>query len=214
MIRLLLADEYVIVREGLKQLLDGASDIVIIDEAGSPQEVIDKVWKKDPDMVLLEISMSGRKGLDILEQLKRDKPALKTLVLSMLPEEQYAIRAIKAGAFGYLTKKCSSNELIRAIRMVSIGKKYINYSIAEKLAYYLESEDERPMHESISNREYQVLRMITSGKTVSEIAGELSLSVKTISTYRLRILEKTKMKNNAELIHYAVRNDLFNELQQ
>ncbi len=214
MIRLLLADEYVIVREGLKQLLDGASDIVIIDEAGSPQEVVDKVWKKDPDMVLLEISMSGRKGLDILEQLKRDKPALKTLVLSMLPEEQYAIRAIKAGAFGYLTKKCSSNELIRAIRMVSIGKKYINYSIAEKLAYYLESEDERPMHESISNREYQVLRMITSGKTVSEIAGELSLSVKTISTYRLRILEKTKMKNNAELIHYAVRNDLFNELQQ
>ena len=214
MIRLLLADEYVIVREGLKQLLDGASDIVIIDEAGSPQEVVDKVWKKDPDMVLLEISMSGRKGLDILEQLKRDKPALKTLVLSMLPEEQYAIRAIKAGAFGYLTKKCSSNELIRAIRMVSIGKKYINYSIAEKLAYYLEREDERPLHESISNREYQVLRMITSGKTVSEIAGELSLSVKTISTYRLRILEKTKMKNNAELIHYAVRNDLFNELQQ
>ncbi len=214
MIRLLLADEYVIVREGLKQLLDGASDIVIIDEAGSPQELVDKVWENDPDMVLLEISMSGRKGLDILEQLKRDKPALKTLVLSMLPEEQYAIRAIKAGAFGYLTKKCSSNELIRAIRMVSIGKKYINYSIAEKLAYYLESEDERPMHESISNREYQVLRMITSGKTVSEIAGELSLSVKTISTYRLRILEKTKMKNNAELIHYAVRNDLFNELQQ
>jgi DNA-binding NarL/FixJ family response regulator len=214
MIRLLIADEHMIVREGLKLLLAGASDIVIIDEAGSPQEVVDKVRENNPDMVLLEISMSDRSGLDILEKLKKVKPDLKILVLSMLPEEQFAIRAIKAGAFGYLTKKCSSNELIRAIRMVSIGKKYINYSIAEKLAYYLESEDERPLHESISNREYQVLRMITSGKTVSEIAGELSLSVKTISTYRLRILEKTKMKNNAQLIHYAVRNDLFKELQQ
>ena len=214
MIRLLIADEHMIVREGLKLLLAGASDIVIIDEADSPQEVVDKVRENDPDMVLLEISMSGKSGLDILEQLKKVKPDLKILVLSMLPEEQYAIRAIKAGAYGYLTKKCSSNELIRAIRMVSIGKKYINYSIAEKLAYYLESEDERPLHESISNREYQVLRMITFGKTVSEIAGELSLSVKTISTYRLRILEKTKMKNNAQLIHYAVRNDLFKELQQ
>lgn len=214
MIRLLIADEYEIVREGLKQLLAGASDIAIIDEAGSPQEVIDKVWNNDLDMILLEISMSGRSGLDILEQLKNEKPDVKILVLSMLPEEQYAIRAIKAGAFGYLTKMCSSNELIKAIRMVSAGKKYINYSIAEKLASYLEGENERPLHESISNREYQVLRMITSGKTVSAIAGELSLSVKTISTYRMRILEKTKLKNNAELIHYVVRNDLFNELQQ
>lgn len=214
MIRLLIADEYEIVREGLKQLLAGASDIAIIDEAGSPQEVIDKVWNNDLDMILLEISMSGRSGLDILEQLKNEKPDVKILVLSMLPEEQYAIRAIKAGAFGYLTKMCSSNELIKAIRMVSVGKKYINYSIAEKLASYLERGNKRPLHESISNREYQVLRMITSGKTVSAIAGELSLSVKTISTYRMRILEKTKLKNNAELIHYVVRNDLFNELQQ
>ncbi len=208
MIKILIADDHAIVREGLKQILSETSDIVAAGEASNGQEVLKKVWENNYDMVLLDISMPGRSGLDILKQLKKEKPRLHILVLSMHPEEQYAIRVLKGGASGYLTKESTPHELITAIRTVSKGRKYVSSSLAERLACYLEIKPEEPLVEVLSDREYEVLRMIASGKTVKEIAEELSLSIKTISTYRTRILEKMGMKNNAQLIHYAIQNRL------
>jgi DNA-binding NarL/FixJ family response regulator len=152
--------------------------------------------------------MPGRSGLDILKELKSEKPELSVLILSMHPEEQYAVRVLKAGASGYLTKESAPDELIAAIRKASIGRKYISSSLGEKLAFDLEIDAERPLHETLSDREYEVICMIASGKTISEIAKKLFLSVKTISTYRSRILEKMRMKSNAELTHYALKNRL------
>ncbi len=210
MLKILIADDHTIVREGLKQILAEISDVVTTDEASNGQEVLQKVWKNNYDMLLLDISMPGRSGLDILKQLKSDKPSLKTLILSMHPEEQYAVRAFKAGASGYLTKESTPHELIEAIQKISIGKKYVSSSLAETLACHLEMESEKPLHETLSDREFEVMCMIASGKTVKEIAEELSLSVKTISTYRTRILRKMKMKNNAQLTHYTLQNHLVN----
>ncbi len=208
--RVLIADDHTIVREGIKQILAEIPEVTVTDEARNGQEVLENVWVNDYDIVLLDITMPGRSGLDILKQLSTDKPALKILILSMHPEEQYAIRAFKAGAFGYLTKESSPNELIEAIRKISIGKKYVSSSLAETLASHLETKSEKPLHDSLSDREYEVMCMIASGKTVKEIAAELSLSVKTISTYRSRILEKMNMKNNAQLTHYTIQNRLVN----
>ena len=208
MTRILIADDHTIVRKGLKQILSETTDMVVVDEAANGQEVIDKVEKKGCDVVLLDISMPGRNGLEVLKQLRVDHPRIAVLVLSMHPEEQYAVRALKAGASGYLTKESAPDELISAIRRAVQGKKYVSSSLAEKLALYLEDETKKPIHETLSDREYQVLCMIASGKTVGEIATELSLSVKTISTYRTRILEKMNMKTNAELIHYAIHHNL------
>jgi DNA-binding NarL/FixJ family response regulator len=210
MIKILIADDHAIVREGIKQILAEIPDKVSTDEAINGQEVIQKVWDNNYDMVLLDISMPGRSGLDILKQLKSDKPALKILILSMHPEEQYAIRALKAGASGYLTKESTPLELTEAIRKVSMGKKYVSSSLAETLASHLETTVEKPLHETLSNREFEVMCMIASGKTVKEVADELSLSVKTISTYRTRILEKMNMKNNAQITHYTIQNNLVN----
>lgn len=209
--KILIADDHSIVREGLKQILSEMSEDVITDEASSGQEVLEKVWDNDYDMLLLDISMPGRSGLDILKQLKHDKPDLKILVLSMHPEEQYAVRALKAGAAGYLTKERTPHELIEAIEKVSIGKKYVSSSLAETLAMHLESSSTKPLHETLSDREYEVMCMIASGKTVKEIADELSLSVKTISTYRTRVLGKMNMQNNAQLIHYTIQNRLIDD---
>jgi two-component system invasion response regulator UvrY len=208
MIRILIADDHRIVREGLKQILAENPDMIVADEASNGQEVIGKIWENDYDVVLLDISMPGRSGLDILKQLKTERPKLSVLVLSMYSEEQYAMRALRAGASGYMTKESAPDELIEAIRKVSTGRKYISPTVAEKLAFSLEASDERPPHENLSDREYQVMCMIASGKTIKAIADELSLSVKTISTYRTRILEKMKMKNNAELTHYSIQNRL------
>ncbi len=207
-IRVLVADDHTIVREGLKQILAETEDMVVVDEASNGQEVLDKSVKADPDVVLLDISMPGRSGLDILKQLKTDRPKVAVLVLSMYSEEQYALRALKAGASGYLTKESAPDRLIEAIRKVSGGRKYISASVAEKLAFNLELGEEKPPHENLSDREYQVMCMIASGKTVKEIAAELALSVKTISTYRTRILEKMGLRNNAALTHYALQNRL------
>ncbi len=207
-IKILIADDHTIVREGIKQILAEMPEVTVTDEARNGQEVLQNVWDKDYDIVLLDITMPGRSGLDVLKQLKNDKPALKILILSMHPEEQYAIRAFKAGAFGYLTKESSPNELIEAVRKVSIGKKYVSSSLAETLASHLEAKSEKPLHDTLSDREYEVMCMIASGRTVKEIAGELALSVKTISTYRARILEKMGMKNNAQLTHYTIQNQL------
>ncbi len=208
MIRILIADDHRIVREGLKQILAETPDMTVVDEASNGQEVLGKVWENDYDVVLLDISMPGRSGLDILKQLKNERPKLAVLVLSMYSEEQYAIRALRAGASGYMTKESAPDELIEAIRKVSTGRKYISPTVAEKLAVSLEANDERPAHENLSDREYQVMCMIASGKTIKTIADELSLSVKTVSTYRTRILEKMRMKNNAELTHYSIQNRL------
>ncbi|MDA8431392.1 MAG: response regulator transcription factor [Nitrospiraceae bacterium] len=208
MIRILIADDHRIVREGLKQILAETPDMIVMDEASNGQEVLGKIWENDFDVVLLDISMPGRSGLDILKQLKSERPRLAVLVLSMYSEEQYAMRALRAGASGYMTKESAPDELIEAIRKVSTGRKYISPTVAEKLAVSLEAKDERPAHENLSDREYQVMCMIASGKTIKSIADELSLSVKTVSTYRTRILEKMQMKNNAELTHYSIQNRL------
>ncbi len=208
MIKILIADDHAIVREGLKQIVAETADMVVADEATSGHEVLDKAWNNEYDVVVLDISMPGRNGVDILKQLKRRRPHLPVLVLSMHPEEQYAVRVLKAGAAGYLTKESAPGELITAIRRVSTGRKYVSSSLAEKLAFDLEYETEKPFHETLSDREYQVMCMITAGKRVKEIAEELCLSVKTVSTYRSRILEKMKMKHNAELTHYAIKHGL------
>ena len=208
MIRILIADDHTIVRKGLRQIIDETTDMAVTDEASDGQEVLNKVRKDGFDMVLLDISMPGRTGLDILRELKTENPKLPVLVLSMYPEEQYAVRVLKAGASGYLTKESAPDELIAAIRKVSTGKRYVTPSLAEKLALNLQNDSDKPPHENLSDREYQVMCMIASGKTVGDIAEKLSLSAKTISTYRARILEKMKMKNNAEITHYAIQNRL------
>ena len=207
-IRILIADDHPIVRAGFKQVLSETPDLVVADEAGNGQEVLEHLKKKKYDVVLLDISMPGKNGLEILKELKTDYPKLPGLILSIYPEEQYAIRALKAGAAGYLTKASAPHELISAIRKISVGGRYISASLAEKLANYLDVDMTKSPHETLSDREHQVMRLIASGKTVSEIAKNLNLSVKTISTYRTHILEKMKMKNNAEITLYAVQNKL------
>jgi DNA-binding NarL/FixJ family response regulator len=208
MIKILIADDHAIVREGLKQILSESADLSVVDEASTGQEVLEKISKNDLDLVILDIAMPGRGGLDILKEIKTQKPRLPVLMLSMYPEEQYAVRVLKAGASGYLTKESAPGELVRAIRQISQGKKYVSPSLAEKLAVDLEISSDKPSHETLSDREYQVMCMIASGNTLKEIADGLSLSIKTISTYRSRILEKMNMKTNAELTHYAIKNNL------
>ena len=208
MIKILIADDHAIVREGLKQILSETPDLVVVAEASSGQEVLEKISKNDLDLVVLDIAMPGRGGLDILKEIKTQKPRLPVLMLSMYPEEQYAIRVLKSGASGYLTKESAPSELVMAIRQISQGKKYISPSLAEKLAIDLELSPDKLPHEILSDREYQVMCMIASGKTLKEIADGLSLSIKTISTYRSRILEKMNMKTNAEVTHYAIKSNL------
>jgi DNA-binding NarL/FixJ family response regulator len=207
-IKILIADDHAIVREGLKQILSDSPDLVVVAEAGSGQEVLEKIRKNDVDLVVLDIAMPGRGGLDILKEIKTQMPRLPVLMLSMYPEEQYAIRVLKSGASGYLTKESAPAELVKAIQQISQGRKYISPYLAEKLAIDLEVSTDKLPHELLSDREYQVMCMIASGKTLKEIAAGLSLSIKTISTYRSRILEKMNMKTNAELTHYAIKNRL------
>jgi DNA-binding NarL/FixJ family response regulator len=208
MINILIADDHTIVREGLKQILAETADMVVTDEAVNGLDVVEKAAKQNFDVVLLDISMPGRNGLDVLKQLRAEHPHLPVLILSMYSEEQYAMRALRAGAAGYLTKDSASDELILAIRKISSGKKYLGPSLAEKLAVYLEHGEDKALHEALSDREYQVMCMIASGKAVKEIGEELNLSVKTISTYRARILDKMRMKTNAALTHYVIQNNL------
>jgi two-component system invasion response regulator UvrY len=208
MIKLLIADDHTMFREGLKHILAEYPDLVVTDEASNGQEVLDKIWKNNYDMVLLDITMPGMTGLEVLKQLKNDRPKLPVLILSMHPEEQYAIRVLRAGASGYLTKESAPDELIIAIRKISQGRKYITPSLAERLATEVEADTEKPLHDILSDREYQVLRMIAAGETVKHIAKELSLSIKTVSTYRTRIMEKMKMKTNAEVMHYVIKHQL------
>jgi two-component system invasion response regulator UvrY len=208
MIRIAIADDHPIVRAGMKQIISEASDLMVADEASNGHTLLSKIRKENFDVVILDITMPHMDGLDVLKQLKIEKPKLPVIVLSIHPEDQYALRVLKAGASGYVTKTSAPDELIDAIRKVSRGGKYISPSIAEKLAFQLDANFEEMPHEALSDREYQVLCLLASGKTVTEIADKLALSVKTVSTYRARILEKMGMKNTAELIHYAVQNKL------
>ncbi len=208
MIKLLIADDHAVVREGLKRILSETPDLVVAGEAGDGQEALDRVRAEAWDMVLLDISLPGMSGLDVLKQLRRERPRLPVLVLSIYPEDQYAVRVLKAGASGYLTKDSAPDQLIAAIRKISLGRKFVSPDLAEKLVVDLATDAEKPLHERLSDREYQVLCLIASGKTTKEVATELSLSVKTVSTYRIRILKKMNVKSNAELIHYALQRGL------
>jgi DNA-binding NarL/FixJ family response regulator len=206
--RVLIADDHAVFRRGLREAISEAFPKVTFGEAKTAQETLDSVRRHDWEILILDISMPGKSGLDILDDLKRLRPKLPVLLLSMHPEEQFARRALKSGAAGYLTKESVPEELKEAVRKVVIGGRYVSATLAEKLAVDLREGADIPIHELLSDREFQVLRMIASGKTVKEIAEELSLSVKTVSTYRARILEKTGMKTNAELIRYALQTQL------
>jgi DNA-binding NarL/FixJ family response regulator len=208
MYTILIADDHPIVRRGLKQILEETRFVLNVEEASTGQEALEKAKRGKFDIVLLDISMPGMSGLEVLEELKKMKPSLPVLMLSIYPEEDYALRALKAGASGYLTKKSAPDELIIAIKKLSRGERYISPSFAEYLASHLTDDKKKPLHENLSNREFQVMRMIVSGKSLKEIAGEMNLSPKTISTFRTRILQKMHLKSNAELIQYAFKNSL------
>jgi two-component system invasion response regulator UvrY len=206
--RILIADDHAIVRKGLIQILNEVPEVFNIEEASNGWEAIEKAKKTAYSAVLLDISMPGINGLDVLKQLKVENPNLPVLVLSMYPEEQYAVRILRAGASGYLTKESAPDELVKAVRQVARGKSYISPKVAEQLVLNLANGGEDLPHSRLSDREFQVLCMIASGHSIKQIATELSLSVKTVSTYRARILEKMGMTNNAEIISYAIKNEL------
>ncbi|OGF97956.1 MAG: DNA-binding response regulator [Candidatus Glassbacteria bacterium RIFCSPLOWO2_12_FULL_58_11] len=208
MIKLLIADDHPIVRRGLMDILAESSNITVIDEASEGKEVLEKVRTKVYDVVVLDIDMPGLSGMDILKILKAEKPGLPVLILSRYPEEQFAVRVIKAGADGFLTKGRPPEELINAIIKVARGGQYISPSLAEKLAMYLKETSEKRPHEMLSNREFQVMLNLGRGKTVQQMAAEMSLSVTTISTYRSRVLKKMKMDNNAQIIYYVINEGL------
>jgi two-component system, NarL family, invasion response regulator UvrY len=208
MLRILIADDHEIVRKGLGKVLAEALQPVMVEEARDGQETMRKILKSEYDMVVLDLKMPGKSGLDVLKEIKQHRPKLPVLILSMHPEEQFAIRAIRAGAAGYLTKECAGDELVLAIRKAIKGERYISGSLAEIMAGELNSDPDKPLHEVLSDREYQVMLLIASGKPVGAISKELRLSVKTISSYRTNILLKTGMKNNAEITHYAIKNQL------
>jgi two-component system, NarL family, invasion response regulator UvrY len=206
--KVLIADDHPILRTGLKQILTAEPDIEVVGEVANGIELLDFLRKHSCDLVLLDISMPKRGGLDVIDEIKQLRHNIGILILSIYPEEQYAIRALRAGASGYLTKASAPNDLIHAIRKVLSGGKYISLSLAEILASEIDPYACQQPHKRLSDREYQVMCMLATGKTVTEVANELNLSVKTISTHRTRILEKMNMKNNAQLTFYAVENHI------
>ena len=207
-IRVFIADDHAIVREGLKQILADTKDIIVAGEAENGHDAIKLFRGSKCQVLLLDISLPDRSGIEVLKQIKKEKPELAVLMLSMHREDQYAIRSLKAGAAGYLTKQSAPRELVTAIRLVAGGQKYVSAALAQKLASSIGEDHESAAHEGLSDREYQTLVMIASGKAVGAIAEELKLSVKTVSEYRARLLVKMKLKNSAELTHYAIRNQL------
>jgi two-component system invasion response regulator UvrY len=211
MIRVIIADDHPVVRQGLTRILAEETDMVLAGEAATGQELLDKIGKTECDVVLLDISMPGRGGLDILTELRRHYPKIPVLVLSVYPEDQFGLRVLKSGAAGYMNKEAASDQLVNAIRKVCSGGKYVSPSLAEMMAADLSADRQLPRHETLSHREYQVMSLIASGKTVSEIARELCLSQKTISTHRARILEKMHMKTNAQLTYYAIQANLIDQ---
>ena len=211
MVRVVIADDHTIVREGLKQLLLAAGVFEIAGEARDGHEVLKLAREKDFDVLLLDLSMPGKSGMDLIKQVKSERPRLRILVLSMHQEHQYAVRAIKAGASGYLTKDSASTLLVSAIEKVAGGGAFISAEVAEQLALGAMPHTEGPPHASLSDREYQVFRMLVSGQAVSEIASELNLSVKTVSTHKARLMEKMGIENQADLVRYAMRHRLVDD---
>lgn len=208
MIKILIADDHTIVRRGLKQILLEGFPAAEIGEVPDAEALIKMVITQTWDVVISDLSMPGRSGLDALQQIKQIHPKLPVLILSIHPEEQYAIRALKAGAAGYLSKDLAPDELVIAVQKVILGKKYITASIAEKLATLIEYDADKPMHEILSDREFSVLKFLAAGKSISEIAEMLFLSITTVSTYRSRILHKMNLKNNSDLTMYAIEHKL------
>lgn len=208
MIRILIADDHYLIREGFQKLIKQEMGMCLVAEAQNGAEVLDFVRESECDVIVLDINMPGRSGLDLLRELKDRFPRVKVLILSMNPEDRFAIRALKAGASGYITKESAPDELVKAIRKVYDGGKYVSHTLAEKLAFRLDEAHDKPLHENLSDREFQVLQRMGEGKTLHEIAEELSLGLSTISTYRTRILEKMNLRSSAEIIHYAIKNHL------
>jgi len=211
MLRIIITDDHPVVLKGLKEIIEEHFDDVTIDICSKGYELLNKINDNDYDIVLLDISLPDINGLEVLREIKKKKPKLPVLILSMYPEEQYAARALKAGASGYLTKGSASDELVLAVHKILSGRKYVSPAFAEKMMLDFESDTEKPPHENLSDRELQVLCMIGKGKSVKEIAGELHLSPNTIRTYRTRILEKIGVKGTSELIHYAITHSLTEE---
>ena len=208
MIRILIADDHAIVRKGLRQIIMEEFPSANVEEANDAENLVNKTLLQDWDVVICDLSMPGRSGLDALRQIKQSAPGIPVLIMSMHPEDQYALRVLKAGASGYLSKESIHDELIRAIRTVMLGKKFITPTVAEKLADAFDADSGRQQHELLSDREFDVFKLLSGGKSVSEIAAQLSLSVTTVSTYRARILEKMNMKSNAELTSYELEKGI------
>jgi len=208
MIHVMIADDHAIVRQGLKQILNETDDIRVTGEAETGFQAIKIARQYDFDVTLLDISLPDRNGIDVLKQIRKDRPNLAILVLSMHNEHEFAIRALKAGAAGYLNKQSAPAQLVTAIRQVASGDKYISPALAQELANSINSKDDQPLYTILSDREFQTLCMIASGKTLSDISTEMFLSPKTVSVYRSRVLEKLKLTNNSELIRYAIKNRL------
>lgn len=208
MIRILIADDHTFVRHGLKQIVNAESQMTIVAEAKNGSEVLEFVRNIPVDVVVLDITMPGKNGLETLKELKRFNPSIGVIILSMHPKDQYAVRVLKAGASGYITKESASEELVKAINKAYKGEKYISPRLAELLADYIEFGNSSEPHKQLSDREYEVLCLIAKGNTVGQISEQLFLSVKTISTYRTRILEKTRMTTNAEITRYCIENKL------
>jgi DNA-binding NarL/FixJ family response regulator len=208
MVRIVVADDHAIVREGLKQILAGQPDLEVVAEARDGHEALKRVRELEFDVLLLDMSMPGKSGVELIKQVKAEKPKLRILVLTMHEEHQYAVRAIRAGASGYLTKEGASAQLVTALRKVASGGAYISAEVAEQLALNAMPDSQGPLHASLSDREFQVFRMIAEGKSVSEIAERLNLSVKTVSTHKANVLQKMNMNTQGELIRYALANDL------
>ena len=207
-ISVLIADDHAIVREGLKQILADTTNIVVEGEAENGLSAVQLVRGCDSNVLLLDISMPDRSGIEVLKQIRKEKPTLAVLMLSMHREDQYAVRALKAGASGYLNKQSAPAELVNAIRQVASGRKYISPELAQQLANQVSDDRDEVLHENLSDREFQTLTMIASGMAVSDIAAELALSVKTVSMYRSRLLAKMRLRHNAELTHYAIKHKL------
>jgi two-component system invasion response regulator UvrY len=207
-INILVADDHPVVRQGIRQIVAQSPDMAVAAEAASGPEVLGAIRRVPLDLVLLDLTMPGSDGLEVLKELKRQRPQVPVLILTMHSEDQFAIRALKAGAAGYLTKESAPDELVGAIRKVVAGGRYISPWLAQKLAAHLGPDSEKPAHEKLSDREYQILRMIAAGKSTRGISTELSLSVKTVGIYRARVLEKMNMKSTAEVAAYVVRNRL------
>jgi two-component system, NarL family, invasion response regulator UvrY len=208
MLRVLITDDHGLIRRGLRQVLQEGLGSVTVGEAENANEALDKIMAEPWDVVVMDITMPGRSGLDILRDIKLARPDLPILILSMHPEAQFAARVLKAGASGFVPKESAPDELIKAVRKVIAGGRYVTQAFAEKMAFDLATRGDKPLHEALSDREFQVLRLIASGKAVSQIAEQLKLSVKTVSTYRSRLLEKLRLQNNAELTHYGIAHRL------